>query len=453
MKNIKNILQKVALGVMFLALSGALVNAGFGVSPADIINKHLKPGSTHTQEFKLSRSGSLEEIEIVLEPEFGEANSWLVFKPGRTFTFRKGERVKTFQIQVRVPETAVYKEYSGSLRIKANPVDAAVKGVTIAQALKINGELALTEENIESLAITLIEVDDIVKGNPVIVDITAKNEGNVDVSPTAKVTIMDFEKNVLEEHELSNLGIVKEDEQKVLSGQFATNLDLGEYYIEVEVFLNANSLRKETLVFKILEKIPVAVGKTEKTEETDNKSTFVTFLQDNKTYVLWIVVAVLAALIIYFLISKLWKDKSEEEKEKASSIVLGSKPSTRQVLSIGFGFLVFVGLLSSSLVGIEVKETIVKDRKEKVQGTQDMIMEKQQPMLNVIQSVDRQGDTIYPVYAKADTTSEVVYEAKENETFTVIEETAGWYRVSLSNGDTGWISKSIIKSVNRQEVN
>ena len=47
----------------------------------------------------------------------------------------------------------------------------------------------------------------------------------------------------------------------------------------------------------------------------------------------------------------------------------------------------------------------------------------------------------------------MVYEAKENETFTVIEETAGWYRVSLSNGDTGWISKSIIKSVNRQEVN
>ncbi|HHX99328.1 TPA: SH3 domain-containing protein [Candidatus Dojkabacteria bacterium] len=451
MKNIKNILQKVALGVMFLALSGALVNAGFGVSPADIINKHLKPGSTYTREFKLSRSGNLDEIMIVLEPEFGEANSWLVFTPGRTFIFEKGERVKTFKVQVRVPETAELKEYPGSLRVKANPSDAAVKGVTIAQGLKIDGDLTLTEENIESLAITLIEVDDIVKGHPVIVDITAKNEGNVDVSPTAKVTIMDSNNNVLEEHELSNLGVVKEDEQKVLSGQFITDLDLGEYYIEIEVFLNAKSLRKDLLVFKIMEEAPV-VAKTEK-EEVDTTPALFKFLQDNKTYVVWIVVAILAGMIIYFLISKLWKDKSEEEKEKTSSIALGSKPSTRQVLSIGFGFLVFVGLFASSLVGIEVKETIVKDRKEEVQGTQDMIKEKQQPMLNVIQSVDSQGDTIYPVYAKADTTSKVIYEAKEDETFTVVEETAGWYKVSLPNGTTGWVSKSIIKSVNRKEVN
>ncbi|MGI6443965.1 MAG: SH3 domain-containing protein [Candidatus Dojkabacteria bacterium] len=451
MKNIKNILQKVALGVMFLALSGALVNAGFGVSPADIINKHLKPGSTYTREFKLSRSGNLDEIMIVLEPEFGEANSWLVFTPGRTFIFEKGERVKTFKVQVRVPETAELKEYPGSLRVKANPSDAAVKGVTIAQGLKIDGDLTLTEENIESLAITLIEVDDIVKGHPVIVDITAKNEGNVDVSPTAKVTIMDSNNNVLEEHELSNLGVVKEDEQKVLSGQFITDLDLGEYYIEIEVFLNAKSLRKDFLVFKIMEEAPV-VAKTEK-EEVDTTPALFKFLQDNKTYVVWIVVAILAGMIIYFLISKLWKDKSEEEKEKTSSIALGSKPSTRQVLSIGFGFLVFVGLFASSLVGIEVKETIVKDRKEEVQGTQDMIKEKQQPMLNVIQSVDSQGDTIYPVYAKADTTSKVIYEAKEDETFTVVEETAGWYKVSLPNGTTGWVSKSIIKSVNRKEVN
>ncbi len=451
MKNIKNILQKVALGVMFLALSGALVNAGFGVSPADIINKHLKPGSTYTREFKLSRSGNLDEIMIVLEPEFGEANSWLVFTPGRTFIFEKGERVKTFKVQVRVPETAELKEYPGSLRVKANPSDAAVKGVTIAQGLKIDGDLTLTEENIESLAITLIEVDDIVKGHPVIVDITAKNEGNVDVSPTAKVTIMDSNNNVLEEHELSNLGVVKEDEQKVLSGQFITDLDLGEYYIEIEVFLNAKSLRKDLLVFKIMEEAPV-VAKTEK-EEVDTTPALFKFLQDNKTYVVWIVVAILAGMTIYFLISKLWKDKSEDEKEKTSSIALGSKPSTRQVLSIGFGFLVFVGLFASSLVGIEVKETIVKDRKEEVQGTQDMIKEKQQPMLNVIQSVDSQGDTIYPVYAKADTTSKVIYEAKEDETFTVVEETAGWYKVSLPNGTTGWVSKSIIKSVNRKEVN
>lgn len=454
MKNIKNILQKVALGIMFLALSGVIAHAGFGVSPADIINDHLKPGSTYTREFKLSRSGNLNAVEIVLEPEFGEANSWLVFTPGKSFMFEKGERVKTFKVQVRVPETAEIKEYNGSLRVKANPsTSGEVKGVTIAQGLKINGGLSLTDENIEKLSITAIEVNDVLKGSPVIVDISAKNEGNVDTSPTAKVKIMDFQKNVLEEHELSNLGVVKEDEERILSGQFISKLELGEYFIEVEVFLNATSLRKETLVFKVTEeKKPVAAGTVGK-EESSSTVPVVKFLQDNKTYVTWIVAGIVAGLIIYLLISKLWRDKSEEDKARASSIALGSQASTRQVLSIGFGFLVFVGLFSSSLVGIEVKETLVKDHKKEVQGTQDTIVTNPQPMLNVIASTDKEGNSIYPIYEKANTASEVIYEAKENETFTVVEETVGWYKISLSGGRTGWVSKSIIKSINTKEAN
>lgn len=453
MKNIKNILQKVALGITFLALSGVMAHAGFGVSPADIINDHLKPGSTYTREFKLSRSGNLNAVEIVLEPEFGEANSWLVFTPGKSFMFEKGERVKTFKVQVRVPETAEIKEYTGSLRVKANPsTSGEVKGVTIAQGLKINGGLSLTDENIEKLSITAIEVKDILKGAPVVVDITAKNEGNVDTSPTAKVKVMDFQKNILEEHELSNLGVVKEDEQRILSGQFVSQLELGEYFIEVEVFLNANSLRKETLVFKVTEEKVKTVGSVAK-EESSSSVPLVKFLQDNKTYVTWVVAGIVAGLVIYLLLSKLWRDKSEEDKARASSIALGSQPSTRQVLSIGFGFLVFVGLFSSSLVGIEVKETIVKDHKKEVQGTQDTIVVNEQPMLNVIANTDREGNNIYPIYAKADTTSEIIYEAKEDETFTVVEETAGWYKISLSGGRTGWVSKSIIKSINTRGNN
>ena len=200
------------------------------------------------------------------------------------------------------------------------------------------------------------------------------------------------------------------------------------------------------------EKKPVAAGTVGK-EESSSTVPVVKFLQDNKTYVTWIVAGIVAGLIIYLLISKLWRDKSEEDKARASSIALGSQASTRQVLSIGFGFLVFVGLFSSSLVGIEVKETLVKDHKKEVQGTQDTIVTNPQPMLNVIANTDKEGNNIYPIYEKANTASEVIYEAKENETFTVVEETVGWYKISLSGGRTGWVSKSIIKSINTREAN
>lgn len=440
MKNIKNTLQKFLLGVGILLLSSVVAHAGFGISPSDINQEYLKPGASFTTDFLLSRSGALNEMDIVVEPDLGAINSWFTFKPGKVFRFAQGQRTMTFQVVVNVPETAEYKAYDGSLRLKAVPTDQAVKGVTVAQGLKVNAGLTLTQQDIEKLAITAIKVEDIVKGNPVKVDVVARNEGNVESSPIAKIKIMDLQMNVLEEHEISSLGSVKANETKTLTGQFLTNLDLGEYFIEVDVLLGDQSLRKERLVFKILKEAPV-IDST----KTDSafSSPVVTFLQDNKTYVLWVAAGIVAALIIYLLIDRLWKDKPVEEKEKAAAVALGSKPSTRQVLSIAFGFLVFLGLFSAALSEAEVKETVVNDSKKEVQGATDSII-KSEPMLNVLPSPA--ADASYPVYSQPNTTSSVLYEAKDGETFKVLEVNNGWYKVTLNDGSIGWVKETIVKS-------
>lgn len=442
MKNIKNTLQKFLLGVGILLLSGMVAHAGFGISPSDINHEYLKPGSSFTTDFLLSRSGSLSEMDIVVEPDLGAINSWFTFKPGKVFRFAQGQRTMPFQVVVNVPETAEYKEYGGSLRLKAVPVDQSVKGVTVAQGLKVNAGLTLTEEDIEKLTITAIKVEDVVKSNPVKVDVVGRNEGNVESSPIAKVKIMDLQMNLLEEHEISSLGSVKPNETKTLTGQFLTNLDLGEYFIEVDVLLGDQSLRKEKLVFKIVKEAPAVADSTKK-DSTSSLLPIVTFLQNNQKYVLWVVVAIIAAIIIYLLIDRLWKDKPVEEKEKVAAVALGSKSSTRQVLSIAFGFLVFLGLFSAALSEIEVKETVVNDSKKEVQGAVDSTV-KSEPMLNVLPSPA--SDVSYPVYSQPNTSSSVLYEAKDGETFKVLEISNGWYKVTLKDGSIGWISEASVKS-------
>ena len=445
MKNIKNTLQNFLLGVGILLLSSVVAHAGFGISPSDINHEYLKPGSSFTTDFLISRSGSLGETDIIVEPDLGPINSWFTFKPGKVFRFPKGQRTIQFQVVVNVPETAEYKEYTGSLRLKAIPTDQAVKGVTVAQGLKVNAGLTLTEENIEKLAITAIDVGDIVKGNPVKVDVVARNEGNVESSPIAKIKIMDLQMNVLEEQEISSLGSVKPNETKTLTGQFITKLDLGEYFIEVDVLLGDQSLRKERLVFKILKESP-AMDTTKKIEKLTSLP-IVTFLQDNQKYVLWILAGIIAAIIVYFLIDRLWKDKSAEDKEKATAVALGSKSSTRQVLSIAFGFLVFLGLFSAAISELEVKQVPVNDSKKEVQGVEDSII-KSEPMLNVLPSPA--ADASYPVYSQPNTSSKVLYQAKDGETFKVLEVSNGWYKVTLNDGSIGWISETIVKSTHNK---
>jgi len=441
MKNLKNTISKIVLGVAILFTTSAFAHAGIGITPADIVNENLKPGASFTTEFKLSRSGNLNEISIVVEPDYGPISSWFTVKPGKVMTFPQGQRIMYFQISVNVPETAEYKDYKGTIHVTALPDDADVKGVMITQGLQLNAQLKLTEEDIKKLSITSIKTKDVVKGSPVIIDITAKNEGNVDVSPIAKIKVMDLQQNLIEEHDISNLGQVKANETKTISGQFLSNLEVGEYFLEVEVFLDSQSLRKERLVLSVTEDKPVVA--TTDDDSKDQKSSIQSLLGDNQEYILWIVAACVGGVIIYFLIDKLWNNKPVEEKEKPASVALGSKKSTRGVLSIAFGFLIFLGLFTASLSDVEVVETVVNDSNKDVQGAQDTTVAPQ-PTFSVLPA--QETDTTYPVFSRPDKNSSVIYDAKDGETFDVMESDNGWYKVSLPDGSIGWIPEDLIKS-------
>lgn len=450
MNNIKNTIKSAFFAVALLLLSGVVAHAGFGISPSDFTVDFLQPGSTYTKTYLISRSGDLSEMDIVVEPDMDVANDWLTFTPGKTFKFQKGARTMDFKVTVNVPQSAEYKAYPGTFTLRAIPSDADVRGVTIAQGLQLKGDIEVTEKEIKKLAVLNIKVEETVIGNPVIVKLKAENKGNVDTSPTLKITVMDLLDKVLEEHDIANLPVIKSGVTEEISGQFTTALEKGEYYLKIEAFLDDELLREEKVVLNITEKKAVVQPAT--TQKDGEKDGIAKLLEDNKEY-LWIVgLVALVGLVVLILISVFWKSREREGKQTDDpmSVAGGSKTSTRVTLSVAFGLLATFALVTNLTSNIEFKEAVLKDRKEEVQGTSDTIRKPAQPMLNVVESVVRGESTGYPVYERSDEKSNVVYEAKENEQLEVVREVGDWYQVKLPTGSMGWVSKSIVKSETRK---
>jgi hypothetical protein len=313
----------------------------------------------------------------------------------------------------------------------------------------------VTETDVRDLSITSIKALDSILGEPIKLEITGENRGNVDASPVVKVSIMDLQMNVLEVHEIANFGFIRPNETTTLLARFETNLPTGEYFVEVDVQLDGVSLRKERLVFQINN---VPTQKSNEEEVSENPSYILSvgdFFREYKTYIMFMFAGILISVLLYILMGTLWRRKEEEEekkkkskkgtkkKEKLIPLLLGYKPSTRAALSVGVGMIIFFGLIIYQVTTLKpiVVQNIVTQKE--VQGVKDYVFEMTNPVLRVFPPIEV---PLYVVYAQPDSSSDILYEAKENEDFTVLDEIEEWYKVLLPNGSSGWLNKSVIKS-------
>ena len=209
---IYKIIKNTLLGIGILALSTLAVHAGFGVSPSNIDSQYLKPGAHFEQTFTLSRSGNLEEMQITIEPALKQMDTWFSYEPGKVFLFKRGEETLQFKVIVNVPSDAKYQGYDGVIRVMAVPTDRSVAGVSITQGVRLDAQLVVTETDFQDLSIISITAADTQNSNDIRINIQGENKGNVDASPTVKIKIMNLLMEVLEEHEIKDIGSVKPNE-------------------------------------------------------------------------------------------------------------------------------------------------------------------------------------------------------------------------------------------------
>jgi hypothetical protein len=441
---IKNTTTKILLGIVLFLFSSISTHAGFGVSPTDIYNEYLRPGISFEREFTLSRSGSLEELDIYIETDLEDITSWFSFSPGNNFKFNEGERTTSFTVTVNVPNDAEYKEYNGVVRVKAVPSSQDIKGVSITQGVRLDAGLIVTEVTVRKLSILSIKAHDALLGQPVKIEIVGENQGNVDVAPRIKAKIMNLNMEVLEEHEISDFGFINANQTESLIAEILTELPPGEYFVEVQVFMDEEELRKELMVFNITE--------PSEEDEGSGRSPFIAGLMDffrkNRTFLIIITFAIILALIIeiltYMLTGRLWeKEKFAQHREKPWAILLGSKRYARAALSFAIGFIILLAILLYPAVTIREVEN---EGGDEVASGETKGVEDSDFSLMVFPPIEVPR---YLIYQEADTNSEVVYKAMEDQEFDVLEETEDWYKVSLEDGNSGWLEKRMVKSENQ----
>ncbi|MEK7168927.1 MAG: SH3 domain-containing protein [Patescibacteria group bacterium] len=416
MKKIIAILVLV-LGMMFGAKP---VQAGFGVSPSNISHEYLKPGGHFEQTITLSRSDPDEDLEILVEPSLEEMRDWFSFNPGMKFTFPKGQNRMVLTAIVDVPTDVPYKTYQGIVRIKAMTAGGVPGGVAVVKGARVDVELVTTKIDVAQLEVRQMKMIDVVGKDNLKLEVELVNRGNTEISPTAKVKVMNLEMQTLEELEDLDIGVIKPNETKTMVAEFETKLGQGEYFAEASLLSSKSVVRKERLVFRISEreKIDQIVTKSDKLKE------IVKMLGDRQFLAKMLLGLLVVAMVVAFV-------KAKEKRGLILKIIIG--------LLIALGL--WMGI--TKLISMRQNKAIEQEEVVKVPNEDGLKVTAGDKSVEGA-AIDR-GSQSYPLHSEADSTSQIVYYAYEGEEMMVLEERADWYRVVLPDSTSGWLLKANVK--------
>ncbi len=405
------------------------VFAGFGVSPAEIYNDSLKPGAKFEKEIILSRSDPDENLKVIIETDLHEAESWIKFEPGREFVFPKGETRISLKVTINVPDNAELKNYKGLLRIKAASMDSTNSGVSIVQGARMEVNLVTTSINVDILSIKGLNIPNVDFQQPIKLLVNIENNGNTEVTPSKIILeIQDLTQTTIETQEVTKLDKVSPNTTKEITAEFKNNLNSGEYFGLVKVYLNDKLLRSDRLVFKINAAPEGYVALT--TKDANLFSRIFTFIKNNKVETIAFILIPLLPILIGYILFK----KSKSTKLRVIFFIAT------------LAYIIFIIILISLYHQKRLNDLAKPGDGGNVQGEMIEVTPTDIPKVSSQSPlIVNQDNTGYSVYRIPDLSSNIVYTAVENEKLNVVGEIEGWYQVLTSKGAGGWLPKSSVK--------
>ncbi len=463
MKDLKHIINKTLLNAItvlaLFVISTSAVHAGFGISPSDISNKHLMPGDHMEMEIVLSRSDPIEDLDIVIEPALNEISSWFKFEPGMSFTFPKGQQRFPFKVIIDVPQDAPLNQFEGVIRIKASESGSDSGGVSIVKGARLDVELMTTDIAVTDLLVRSMNMKDVGQYSPLELIAKIENVGNTSSSPDeVKVTVMDLNQQPIKELVTTEIEEIEPYTTKEVSAYFDDHgLEIGEYFGVGQIIKDGSVLREERMVFRVTEGGESRVTLDGGDQGSDR------FTKEN--ILSGLALLGLLGALAYGFWRVLGKDKKYKKYEKIFNIVLA--------ISLGFLVIGVMGIVLTNIPSADKPQTL--ETKEEIEATADPESspneDEDQAELTInegtesaqvqgISTDNSENDNFnplvvsnfegegYPIYQEPNYTSSIIQIANEGETFDVIDENSRWYQVVLSDGTSGWLPKSSIKSAN-----
>ncbi len=431
--------------------------AGFGISPSDIVNGHLKPGDHYEKTVIISRSDPTEDLVATVDVDFEGIEDWFTFDPGQEFTLPKGEKRFPLKIVIDVPEDAPFQKYTGAIRIRAMSPEEQQSGVSIVKGAKVQVALATTELDVVDLLVRSLKIKQpVVSGEPVTLVMNIENVGNKESAPSkVELVVYDLADNEITTATATQIEKIEPGKTNEVTAEFYPEVDPGEYFGVAKVYLGDNMIREAKMYFKIDEKPQISENQQPQvvtTTEIDIPE-YIQFVQNNMYILLG--VGALLLLIILIIIIVLIKKKPEKHASAAKHIpyIIFIFILLYLVYAIVIMYTakdVIFKTTTTSLTPVvqTTEETVTKpvNPEENVKGAETEIDRTQPTSTLTVAGPEYKG--VYYVYNEPNENAKVVYEAKDGEELDVFDEQDGWYGILLPDGTSGWIKADSVKTVN-----
>jgi len=288
--------------------------------------------------------------------------------------------------------------------------------------------LVTTSINVDILNIKGLNIPDVDFQKPIKLLVSVQNGGNTEIAPSKIILeIQSLTQSVIETQEVTKLEKIPSNTTKEITAEFKNNLDAGEYFAIVKVYLGDKLLRSDRLVFRVgapPEGYNPATGKTNLFNKVINN------IKNNKVETIAFILIPLFPIIIGYILFK----KSKSKKLKTIFLIA----------TIGYAIIAFTLLY---LYHQNRQANLAKPSdKGNVQGEIIEVIPTEIPKSNSgINLTINKESASYSIYRIPDLNSPVVYTATENEKLSVVSEKDGWYQVLTGKGTGGWLPKTSVK--------
>lgn len=190
----------ILLATIVVPAASASAATGVGVSPGVLtFNNVYSGGSSQKQITVTNMDSTTKEISIT---KSGAVASWLSFTPSSPVSVN-GNSSTIVTVKVEPPSSTSAGTYDGELQITvASTEEVSGSGAAIVPGVVVPVVVTTTTTATKSLSLTSVEIESVVYGEDLDVNLVLSNTGNVPATPKVKVEIMDAEQTtVIETHE------------------------------------------------------------------------------------------------------------------------------------------------------------------------------------------------------------------------------------------------------------
>lgn len=184
----KRLLFSLVFATLLVVPSSVL--AGFGVSPAKIVEDRLVKGSVFERTIYFVQGAPEKDLPITINIDDSPIKTWITSEPSGTVVIPKGVQQFPVKIIVRVPQDAELGIYKTFVRASANTIDPSVKasggnGVSVSMGAVAALELTVGTGLHYEYGIRNIDIKNIREIDDINVDINIENKGNVIAGPNS----------------------------------------------------------------------------------------------------------------------------------------------------------------------------------------------------------------------------------------------------------------------------